>query len=195
VFVHSAAEADGTEVAWPSGARSPESSDGWIGSVLLGDLDLPSDVLVATQTLAPQAPAVWFGDVRRLTVQPPTVSLLLFQGFGQRPGRVVDETAMLDLGVRSEDQLAAIRWYPATGEIDQIYVAPHWRRRRLATLLVHAAGMYAVANGWRRLWSDGQRTALGEQFRNARDWRHRAAELTHLAPPMTPGDAQAAVSR
>jgi hypothetical protein len=29
---------------------------------------------------------------------------------------------------------------------------------------------------------------LGEQFRNTAEWRHRTADLTNLAPPMTPGD-------
>ena len=43
--------------------------------------------------------------------------------------------------------------------------------------------------GTRRLWADGQRTADGDRLRNANpDWAPRAADLTHLAPPMTPFD-------
>jgi GNAT superfamily N-acetyltransferase len=79
-----------------------------------------------------------------------------------------------------------VRWYPATGEVDQIYVQPAWRRRSIATGLIVAAGALSAARDWPRPWGDGQRTQLGEELRNAADWKHRAAELTHIAPPMTP---------
>jgi GNAT superfamily N-acetyltransferase len=96
---------------------------------------------------------------------------------------------LAELPIGKSDQLGAVRWYPATGEVDQIYVHPDFRRRRLGSGLVAAAAALSYARGWPRLWSDGQRTELGERFRNASPWRQRTAQLTHVVRPMTPGEA------
>jgi hypothetical protein len=127
--------------------------------------------------------------------QPQAVNLVAFTAAGQPPGALLDEAAVATVAVTSADQLGAIRWYPNTGEIDQIYVAPYWRRHHIATALLSAAGTLSVARGWPRIWADGQRTALGEKLRNARPWASRAADLTHLVPPMTPGEDTAEPQR
>ncbi|MEO9108670.1 MAG: hypothetical protein ABI368_00460, partial [Jatrophihabitantaceae bacterium] len=67
-----------------------------------------------------------------------------------------------------------------------IYVQPQWRRRSVAGALSAAAATLSTARGWPRLWGGGQRTELGEQWRATNLWRNRAADLTHVAPPMTP---------
>ena len=105
------------------------------------------------------------------------------------PGTLLDEVAAAELSAISDDQLGAVRWYPGSGEVDQVYVQPAWRRRNIATVLIVAAKTLTAAREWPRLWGDGQRTAQGERLRNASSWRVRTAELTHLAPPMTPGEA------
>jgi GNAT superfamily N-acetyltransferase len=137
---------------------------------------------------APKAPPMWFGEHRESTATPPAVSLMAFTGAGQSPHQLVDEAGLRDLPVSTSDQLGALRWYPATGEIDQIYVQPSWRRRNVASALLAAAASLSVARGWPRFWSDGQRTIMGEQLRNGRSWKARAADITHVAPPMTPGE-------
>lgn len=137
--------------------------------------------------VAPSAPQVWFAEVREPAAAPPAVSLLAFTGHGQAPGTLLDEADASNVDVGGSDQLGALRWYPATGEVDQIYVQPAWRRRGIASLLLSAGATLSVARDWPRFWSDGQRTALGEELRNGRSWQHRAADLTHLHPPMTPG--------
>jgi len=137
---------------------------------------------------APAPLGVWFAGYRETSATPPAVSLMAFAGHGVAAGALVDEAGLAELPVETEDQLAAVRWYPGTGEVDQIYVRPDRRRQRLGNALIGAAATLSYARGWPRLWSDGQRTALGEQFRNASPWQHRTAELTHLAPPMTPGE-------
>lgn len=142
--------------------------------------------------VAPLAPPVWFAELRESAAQPPTVSLLAFTGHGQPDGVLIGAGDASNVDVASGDQLGALRWYPATGEVDQIYVQPAWRRRGIATVLLTAGATLSVARDWPRFWSDGQRTAMGEQLRNARSWRERAADLTHLAPPMTPGESTAA---
>jgi GNAT superfamily N-acetyltransferase len=137
---------------------------------------------------APGAPALWFAEVRELSAQPPAVNLMAFASVAVPTGSLVDESRLRELPVSSEDQVGAIRWYPATGEVDQMYVQPDWRRRRISAALVGAAAALSYARDWPRLWGDGQRTALGEQVRNASPWRTRTADLTHVAPPMTPDD-------
>jgi GNAT superfamily N-acetyltransferase len=137
---------------------------------------------------APAGPGIWFAEYRETNATPPAVSLMAFAGHGVAPGSLVDPAGLAGLPVENDDQLAAVRWYPGTGEVDQIYVRPDRRRQRLGSAMIGAAAALSYARGWPRLWSDGQRTELGEQFRNASPWQHRTADLTHLAPPMTPGE-------
>jgi GNAT superfamily N-acetyltransferase len=143
--------------------------------------------LRVTPHAAPKAPPLWFVEARESSGAPPAVSLVAFTGHDVPAGSLRDDTG--GTSATSADQVGAVRWYAATGEIDQIYVQPAWRRRTVATALIAAAATLSYARDWPRLWSDGQRTELGEHFRNSGEWRHRAADLTHLAPPMTPGDA------
>lgn len=142
--------------------------------------------LHVARRFAPQAPALWFTEIAQPSPTPPATNLVAFLGAGQAVGALLGPAALAATGVRSEDQIGAIRWYPGTGEVDQVYVAPAWRRHHIATSLLGAAGALIAARGWPRFWGDGQRTALGEQLRNSRSWRERTADLTHLAAPMTP---------
>lgn len=144
--------------------------------------------LRVTRRLAPKAPPLWFAELRESTARPPAVNLLAFTGHGTAEGRLLDAAALADVEVVSSDQLAAVRWYPATGEVDQIYVAPDRRREGIGSALVLAAATLSRARGWARFWGDGQRTDLGERWRSAQPWHERAAPLTHVAPPMTPGE-------
>jgi GNAT superfamily N-acetyltransferase len=137
---------------------------------------------------APKSPQLWFVEVQESAARPPATNLVAFTGHGVATGTLLAEVDVEPTGVRSDDQLGAVRWYPATGEIDQIYVAPSWRQHRVGTALVVLGSLLSVARDWPRFWSDGQRTVLGEKFRNGIAWGHRAAALTHIAPPMTPGE-------
>lgn len=137
---------------------------------------------------APKAPPLWFVELAEPAATPPAISLVAFSGHGVDPGRLLDLTALSDVAVRTEDQLGATRWYPATGEVDQVYVQPARRRQSIGTALMVAAGTLTVVRGGPRIWGDGQRTAMGDRWRNASPWASWGAELTHLAPPMTPID-------
>jgi len=189
VFVYSDAHPDGTEVAMTAAQADAELSRGHVATVLLDGPDVPIGVEIAP-SLAPDAPPLWFAEIRESTGRPPAANLVAFTGHGIAQGRLLDEAALREVDVSSDDQVAAVRWYPATGEVDQVYVQPQWRRRGIAQVLLHAAATIAVARGWKRFWGDGQRTAMGEQMRNASYWRHRGADLTVLAPPMTPGERE-----
>lgn len=140
---------------------------------------------------APKAPPIWFAEIRQSTATPPAVNLVAFSGHGVAPGSLLDSMALREVDVASEDQLGAVRWYPATGEVDQIYVNPQWRRRTVAGALIAAGTTLSLARGWPRFWGDGQRTELGEQLQASSPWGHRTAELTVLSPPMTPDEHEA----
>jgi GNAT superfamily N-acetyltransferase len=187
VEVESSRYPDGTHVDLNADSAAIQIGDDAICTALL-DSDGTVLSLEVAHRFAPKAPPVWFGELRESNAHPPAVVLLAFTGGGQRPGRLFDETALTNVAVTVDDQLGALRWYPATGETDQLYVDPQWRRRNVASALLAAGELLSVARGWPRFWADGQRTALGEQARNARSWQLRTADLTHLHPPMTPGD-------
>lgn len=141
---------------------------------------------------------VWHEQVRR-DLRPVEVHLLAFlhddvvRLAAERslaavpPGTVLTAADVARLGLAATDQLAAVRWNPATGQVWELYVDPGFRRRRVATCLLLAAEACAVARGWPCLWGGGERTALGESLLRSLRWGVRRAQpLTALARPMTP---------
>lgn len=186
VVVLSQRYADGVRVELTDdAARAAIEDRGWCVVTFAGDRVV---AVSPTALAAPKAPPVWFAEVREPAARPPAVNLLAFTGHGQAAGALLDPAQLTNVNVTTADQLGALRWYPATGEVDQLYVQPDWRRRSIAGALIAAAGSLALARDWPRLWGDGQRTTMGEALRSASTWRHRAAPLTHVAPPMTPAD-------
>jgi GNAT superfamily N-acetyltransferase len=184
--VWSARHPDGTRVELPEDeARRLVGAD----AVCTAAFDAAGRVsrLLVGERGAPKAPPLWFVEVRESAATPPAVSLVAFTGHGVAPGTLLGDTDLGNTSATSADQVGAVRWYPASGEVDQIYVQPQWRRRNLGGALIAAAAALSYARDWPRLWSDGQRTELGEAFRNASPWRHRTQDLSHLRPPMTPG--------
>ena len=139
------------------------------------------------QPVSQDGPPLWFVEVRDSAASPPAVHLIAFTGHGQPAGAVLDQAAASNVGVTTADQVAALQFYPATGEVFQIFVAPDWRRQSVGTLLTLNAGCLAIARGWNRLWADGQRTAQGEAFRTGATFERRTVPLTNLLPAM---DAQ-----
>lgn len=140
----------------------------------------------ATARVAPNAPPLWFVELEETETDPPRSTLVAFTGHDVAPGTLLDREGGTQAPVASTDQVAAIRWTPATGEIDQIYVDPQWRRRSVGTAMIAVVEALNTGRGLSPVWGDGQRTAEGDRWRTAGIWQHRSAELTHLAPPMTP---------
>lgn len=132
-------------------------------------------------------PPLWFVEVPERDAVPAAASLVAFTGHGVAAGALVTGTELAAAGVTSGDQVGALRWYPGSGEVDQVYVQPAWRRQRVASTLVAVSATLHEARGLARFWGDGRRTEMGEALRNSSAWSHRAADRTHVAPPMTPG--------
>ena len=149
--------------------------------------------MVSLQIVAPWstgAPALRYVEVSERDLERPAHTLVAFLADDSTRGSVHDAADFAALGLDSADQVGAIRWYPASGLIHQIYVSPAHRRNRIATTLVMAAAGVRVARGWPALHADGRRTDHGEAFQlsGPSQWRHRVAERTEVMPPMTPGD-------
>lgn len=184
--VHSALHPDRADISLPEAEALAAVGDDAICIARFDDDGRVRAVEVMPH-MAPKAPPIWFAELPELDRTPPASNLLAFTGHGIEPGTLLDEQALREVPVTSEDQLGAARWYPATGEADQVYVSPQWRRRTIGSALLVAISTLTTARGLNSIWSDGQRTADGERFRKARPhWSYRAGELTHLAPPMTP---------
>lgn len=150
------------------------------------DADGTVTSIAPTAVAAPKAPALWFAELPEPDAKVPADNLVAFVGHDVPAGSLLGPGALGAVGVASADQVGAARWYPATGEVDQVYVQPEWRRRTIGSALMAACGTLNVVRGGPRVWGDGQRTALGDRFVKASPWSDRGAELTHLAPPMTP---------
>ncbi len=185
--VQSDRHADGICVDLPPAQAAAEIGDGARCVARFDDHGAVSAIVVQP-SWAPHAPALWFVELPEPEASPPATHLIAFTGAGIDAGSLLRTDDLRGTGITSNGQLASIHWWVGTGEIDQIYVSPPARRQHIATALLMAAGTLAVARGWGRLWSDGQRTALGDRLAQRPDWSHRAEELTHLAPPMTPFD-------
>jgi GNAT superfamily N-acetyltransferase len=183
LWVESTLHPDGARIDLQAGPEQHAATADWRSAAVL------EDGVVTRLELGERAAVrdLWFVEFRESAARPPAVNLMAFAGHGRRPGELLDRADLSNVAVRREDQLGAVRWYPATGELDQIYVAPTARRSGIGSALVYAAAVLSVARGWPRMWADGQRTLLGEAFRNASEFGNRAADLTHVAPPMTPG--------
>jgi GNAT superfamily N-acetyltransferase len=185
VWVESELHPDGALVDLRAGPVADAATTGWRSAAVVEGGVVTGLELAGCRA----APGLWFVEFRESAARPPATNLMAFVGHGRRAGELLDRADLSNVAVRRADQLGALRWYPATGEVDQIYVAPAARRRGIGSALIYAAAVLSVARGWNRLWSDGQRTVLGEAFRNASEFGDRAADLTHVAPPMTPGAA------
>ena len=158
----------------------------WLCLAHLGPDGSP-ERLEAPEDLYPRAPAMWLVVVPE-PGPPAATNLVAFTGHDVPEGSVLDADRAAALGVRTEDQVGAVRCYAETGRVDQVYVAPAWRRRQVATALVGAASVYNMVHDRPQTWGDGQRTALGEKWVQSLTSRTRVADQTHLAPPMTPMD-------
>ncbi len=137
---------------------------------------------------SPDAARLWYAEVPQPTADPPASHLVAFEGHDVEPGSLVTREQLATSGVTSDDQVAAMRWIPLSGQAHQLYVQPAWRRRGIATGIGVACAVLQAARGGPRVWGDGSRTAMGEKWREGTDWAHLAAELEYLEAPMTPYD-------
>jgi hypothetical protein len=149
---------------------------------------------ILTVELAPQlreqAPPLWYVNVDEPTATPPATNLVAFPTDHYAPGTVINRYAFATSGVDNDLQAGAVRWY-RDGIVHQIFVAPAWRRKFVASILLYAASAFHQSNGWPgHLRSDGRRTDLGDRFAAGTRHPQRFAPLEQTMPPMDPGVAE-----
>lgn len=157
---------------------------------LLWDADVDASgrpVISISPAVRPGSPEVWFVELHGEDAHGPAVTLVAFDTPHLPPGTVVTDPVFFHMPVRSEQQVAAIRWWRADAVVDQVYVRADMRRSHLATHVIYAASAFHQFHGWPgRLHSDGRRTMLGEAL--VAEFRHpgRIAPLENLLTPMDP---------
>jgi len=170
------AHPDGSTV--PAGlARTADAEELW-------SLDVDEDARPRLRVAAdPQlAGGLWFVA---LVEEGDDVDLIAFDTPDLPAGTIVSEAAFRSSAVANEAQVGAIRWSRTTATIDQIYVLPQRRRRRIGTVLVYAASALHQASGWPgALQADGRRTRLGEQLVGSLPGARRVAPWSIESPPM-----------
>jgi GNAT superfamily N-acetyltransferase len=147
--------------------------------------------------VAPTAPPLWYVEHPQTAERPPAMVLIAFSTSDLPDGSVIDDATFTEMDVRNADQAGAIRWWPATGLVHQIYVTPAMRRRGIGTKLLAAAGAYRAARGWAPIWANGERTDLGEVHTRAlpAPFQGRLTPRTRVMPPMTPPPDAAGLDR
>lgn len=143
--------------------------------------------IVVSSAFAGSAPPLWYVEVPETAAKPPAMVLVAYATGDLADGTVVDNATFTTMPIRSDAQVAAIRWWPSNGQIHQLYVGPDHRRKGIGRKLGAAAGGYVAARGWPRMWVSGERTDLGEAMlaHAAPDYfAHRITQRHTHSPPM-----------
>jgi GNAT superfamily N-acetyltransferase len=172
----------GSVVDLPGGRRPA----GWQVAV---SRDVDGGRVRSVEVALPGAPLLWYVELPEPQAGPPASTLVAFSDRRHAEGALLTEAEARAAGVQGTEQVAALRWWPGTGLVHQIYVAPTHRRRGVAGKLVQVGYGIQFARGLPKLHGDGRRTDLGESFREGLPgyaaWR--LAPRTEHLPAMTPG--------
>jgi GNAT superfamily N-acetyltransferase len=137
---------------------------------------------------------LWYSEIPEPEADPPATNLVAFATGEWPDGTIVGPEEREDADTDLRAQAAALRWWTGTGQVHQIYVIPHMRRRGIGSKLVLAGAALTVGRRWPSLWSNGDLTDLGSSWISASVWSPRVAPRTSVMPPMTPGGDPAPVT-
>ena len=136
----------------------------------------------------PDVPLLWYVELPEPRATPAATTLVAFSDGRYPDGLLLAPEEARAAGIAPAQQVAALRWWPSTGLVHQVYVQPAHRRRGVAGKLAQAAFGVQAARGLPPVHGDGRRTDLGEKWRDGLPafaaWRldPRSEQL----PPMTP---------
>jgi GNAT superfamily N-acetyltransferase len=133
-------------------------------------------------------PLLWYVELPEPGARPAASTLVAFSDVRFDEGTVVAADRARRAGVDGARQVGALRWWPGSGLVHQIYVAPEHRRRGVGNKLARAAFGIQAVRGLPPLHGDGRRTELGEEWRNGLPAAiiARMAPLSEVMPAMTP---------
>jgi hypothetical protein len=170
---------------FPDGAEIEAPAEHWIPASAAEESSRGLVRVVFADFYASSVDNVWFVSVDEPKTTPAATNLVAFVGDQLPPGTIVSRYTFATMGVQNDRQAAAVRWYPATGLVHQIYVSPQWRRHQLATHLLAAANTFNLAKNWPgHLHGDGRRTEMGEFLALTSLFPDRFAPLETRMPPM-----------
>ncbi|MGY1740171.1 MULTISPECIES: hypothetical protein [unclassified Blastococcus] len=171
----------GSVVDHPAGRRPA----GWLVAVRA---DAEGGRVHAVEVALADVPLLWYVELPEPGAGPAATTLLAFSDRRFAEGTVLTEAEARAAGVGGDQQVAALRWWTATGLAHQVYVAPRHRRRGLALKLAAAAYGLQRVRGLPALHGDGRRTDDGEAWAGALPaWAAwRVAPRAHALPSMTP---------
>jgi GNAT superfamily N-acetyltransferase len=166
---------------------TPRRPTGWAVAVRADD----GGRVRTVETTVP-APLLWYVELAEpgTAEQPAATTLVAFSDLRFPGGTVLDAERARGAGVAGTRQVGALRWWPGTGLVHQLYVAAEHRRRGIGATLVRVGFGLQAVRGLPPLHGDGRRTELGEEWRRALPdaVSARMAPLSELMPPMTPGE-------
>ena len=114
---------DPPPIVLPEAAATERVGDAWLTRARIGAQGEVTSLEISAG-VAPKAPPVWFAEIPE-TGPPRAIHLVAFTGFEVKDGSVLDLAAQSKVtGLTGEQQIGSIRWYPDTGEMDQVYVSP-----------------------------------------------------------------------
>jgi hypothetical protein len=138
----------------------------------------------------PDATPLWFVHLPDRHANPRRVSLVGYATDHLPSGSVVNDPEFFHLPVRNDEQIGAVRWWPDTGTVDQVYITKQRRGVDQGRLLIYAASALHQHHGWPgRIHLDGNRTLAGEQALGSRRHPHRIAPLARLYGDLDDPDA------
>jgi GNAT superfamily N-acetyltransferase len=142
----------------------------------------------AVDVARPAAPLCWYVELPEPDAGPAANTLVAFSDGRFPEGTVLDAARATAAGITGTRQVAAVRWWPSTGLVHQLYVVSGYRRRGLASKLVQAAFGVQYARGLPDIHGDGRRTELGEAWRQSlpEAVSARMSGWSEVMPPMTP---------
>ncbi|TFV91358.1 GNAT family N-acetyltransferase [Blastococcus sp. CT_GayMR16] len=145
----------------------------------------------------PGAPLLWYVELPEPAARPAASTVVAFSDPRFPDGTLLDAARARREGVDGGSQVGALRWWPGTGLVHQIYVTPDHRRRGVGNKLSRAVFGMQAARGLPHLHGDGRRTELGEEWRNGLHAAvaARMAPLSEVMPAMTPSDAAGPIRR
>ncbi|HEV7727210.1 MAG TPA: GNAT family N-acetyltransferase, partial [Modestobacter sp.] len=170
-----------TVVDLPDDRRPP----GWQVAVRA---DVEGGRVHAVEVMQPEAASLWYVELSEPDAGPPASTLVAFSDLRYAEGTLLDADRASRGDVTGARQVGALRWWPGTGLVHQLYVGAEHRRRGVGRKLVQAAFGLQLARGLPPLHGDGRRTDLGEEWRRSlpEAIAARLAPWSHRMAPMTP---------
>jgi hypothetical protein len=130
------------------------------------------------------APDLWCVLIMEPDADPPAANLVGFTTDHFPDGTIVESAEAAAAGVTAADQVAALRWFPGSGQVHQVFVAPEWRRRHVAVKMHMTAELIRAGRGWPAIRGGEIRTELGDAYITALGISPRITPRVASAPPM-----------